>query len=34
MPIAEQVYRVIYQNVAPQEAAQALLERAIKSEMD
>lgn len=34
MPIAEQVYRVIYQGAAPSEAAAALLERASKAEID
>ena len=32
MPIVEQVYAVIYQNVAPREAVQSLLERAQKAE--
>jgi glycerol-3-phosphate dehydrogenase (NAD(P)+) len=32
MPIVEQVYAVIYQNVAPREAVQSLLDRAQKAE--
>ena len=34
MPIIEQVYNVIYENLDPKTAAQALMERAIKSEID
>jgi len=34
MPICEQVHRVLYEGVTPMEAAQALLERAIKAETD
>ncbi len=34
MPIAQQVYRVLYQGVRPEQAAHALLERAIKAETD
>ncbi|MNC88867.1 Glycerol-3-phosphate dehydrogenase [NAD(P)+] [compost metagenome] len=32
MPIAEQVYRVIYESIAPKEALRALLERARRGE--
>jgi glycerol-3-phosphate dehydrogenase (NAD(P)+) len=34
MPICEQVYRVLYEGATPMEATQALLERAIKAEID
>jgi len=34
MPITEQVYRVLYEGLAPREAVQNLMERAAKSEMD
>ena len=34
MPIAEQVYRVLYENSSPEEATHALLERASRSELD
>ena len=32
MPICEQVYRVLEENVAPQEAVMALMARALKPE--
>jgi glycerol-3-phosphate dehydrogenase (NAD(P)+) len=34
MPIAHQVYRVLYEGIRPEQAAHALLERAIKAETD
>ena len=34
MPISEQVYRVIHESLPPKEAVQALMERAIRSEVD
>ncbi len=34
MPIAHQVYRVLYQGLEPGQAAQALLERSLKAETD
>jgi glycerol-3-phosphate dehydrogenase (NAD(P)+) len=34
MPISEQVYRVIYEGLAPKDAANALLERASKTELE
>lgn len=34
MPITEQVYRVLYEGLAPREAVQNLMERAAKSEME
>jgi glycerol-3-phosphate dehydrogenase (NAD(P)+) len=34
MPISEQVYRVIHEGLTPKEAVQALMERAIRSEVD
>lgn len=34
MPISEQVYRVIHEGVTPKDAVQALMERAIRSEVD
>jgi glycerol-3-phosphate dehydrogenase (NAD(P)+) len=34
MPICEQVYRVLYEGVAPEAATRALLEREPKAEFD
>ncbi|MEY6432717.1 NAD(P)H-dependent glycerol-3-phosphate dehydrogenase [Thioalkalicoccus limnaeus] len=34
MPISEQVYRVLYQGVTPQQATDALLERDLRAELD
>ena len=34
MPICEQVYRIIYENVSVEEATQALMQRVVKSESD
>lgn len=34
MPITEQVYKVLYENLEPKIAAQALMERAVRSEID
>ncbi len=34
MPISEQVYRVIHEGLAPRDAVQALMERAIRAEID
>jgi glycerol-3-phosphate dehydrogenase len=32
MPICEQVYRVVHENVAPKEAVKELMSRALKAE--
>ena len=34
MPITEQVYKVLYDNLDPKVAAQALMERAVRAELD
>jgi glycerol-3-phosphate dehydrogenase (NAD(P)+) len=34
MPITEQIYRVLYENVTPKVAVQALMQRAVRSEQD
>ncbi len=34
MPITEQIYKVLHQNLAPKDAVQALMERAIRAEHD
>lgn len=34
MPISEQVYRIIHENLPPKDAVHALMERAIRSEVD
>ena len=34
MPITEQIYRVLYENLSPQVAVQALMQRAVRAEQD
>jgi glycerol-3-phosphate dehydrogenase (NAD(P)+) len=34
MPISEQIYRVLYQGLAPKEAVIALMQRTVKTESD
>ena len=34
MPITEQIYRVLYENVSPQVAVQTLMQRAVRAEQD
>jgi len=34
MPIVEQIYRILYENVDPRDAVQALMGRASRSEND
>ena len=34
MPITEQIYRVLYENVSPKVAVQALMQRAVRAEQD